>query len=310
MNHQSIVALTGGGGGTKLVSGLAQILPPEELIVIVNTGDDFEYLGLRISPDLDKVMYTLAGLGFPGQGLKNESWNMMAAMARYAGPIWYQLGDRALATHLLRSQWLREGYPLNWITRELSRRLGVRHTILPMSEDPVQTMLQTTEGELNVETYFGRKPSPSAVTGIHYRGADQAQPGREVMSAIREADVIIFCPSDPLLSFGPMLAIPNLRRIIAASRAPKIGVSSVVGGKMANKAITTMMAGLGVEFSPVGVARQLKDVLTDFVLDHADGADQNTLTEMGLRTLVTATMMQNSEEAARLAREVLESVRR
>jgi len=306
MSHQSVVAFTGGGGGgAKLVSGLAQILPPDKLTIIVNTGDDFEHLGLSISPDLDRVMYTLAGIGYPGRGVKNESWNMMAAMARYHGPTWYQLGDRDLATQLLRSHWLREGYPLNWITKELSRRLGVRHTLLPMSEDPVQTMIQTTKGELGLAEYFAKKSPPPQATGIRFEGAEEAQPSREVISAVRDAGTIIFCPSDPLLSFGPILAMPNLRRIIAASQASKIGVSCLVGGNASGTLGKIMSAG-GVEASPLGVARYLRDVLTGFVINHEDEAYQDDLTDMGLRTLVTATMMRGLEEQVRMAQEVLD----
>jgi LPPG:FO 2-phospho-L-lactate transferase len=301
----NIVALTGGGGGAKLTYGLTQIVPPEKLTVIVNTGDDFEHLGLVISPDLDKVMYTLAGIGYPGQGIKNESWNMMAAMARYSGPTWYQLGDRDLATQLLRSKWLHEGYPLNWVTKELSHRLGVRHTLLPMSEDPVRTMIQTTEGELGVEEYFARKSPPAQVTGLRYDGAEEAQPSREVINAVRDADVIVFCPSDPLLSFGPILAMSNLRRIMAASRVPRIGVSCIVGKNVAEP-LARIMSAVGVEASALGVARHLEDVLTGFVINHVDEADQDKLTDMGLRTLVTATMMNSGEEQVRFAQEVLD----
>jgi LPPG:FO 2-phospho-L-lactate transferase len=305
---KNIVALTGGGGGAKLVYGLAQIVPPKKLTIIVNTGDDFEHLGLSISPDLDKVMYTLAGIGYPGQGIKNESWNMMAAMARYDGPTWFQLGDRELATHLLRSKWLHEGYPFNWVTKELSRRLGVRHTLLPMSENPVRTIIQTTTGEFGPVAYFAQKPSPPDVQGIHFAGADEAQPSREVISAVRDADMIIFGPSNPLLSLDPILSIPNLRRIIAASRAPKIGISGIVGGEV-SEPMAKMMSALGMEISPVGIARHLKEVLTGFVIDHVDEAYQDELTDMGLRTLVTGIVMKRNEERVKLAQEVLDFAR-
>jgi LPPG:FO 2-phospho-L-lactate transferase len=305
---KNIVAFTGGGGGSKLVYGLAQIVPPEKLTAIVNTGDDFEHLGLYISPDLDKVMYALAGISYPGRGSKNESWNMMAAMARYDGPTWFQLGDRDLATHLLRSKWLREGYPLNWVTKELSRRLGVRHTLLPMSESPIRTMIQTTAGELGLAVYFAQKPSPPEVKGIHFAGAGEAQPSREVISAVRDADVMIFCPSNPVLSLDPILSIPNLRRIIMASRAPKIGISGIVGGEVSEPTAKIMTA-LGMEISPVGVARHLREVLTGFVIDHVDEAFQDELTDMDLRTLVTGIVMKGNEERVKLAQEVLDFAR-
>ncbi|MDX1523920.1 MAG: 2-phospho-L-lactate transferase [Anaerolineae bacterium] len=303
-----IVALAGGVGGAKLVYGLAQLVPPEALTVIVNTGDDFEHLGLHISPDLDTVMYTLAGVANPvtGWGVKDESWDMMAAMARYGGPTWFQLGDRDLATHLLRTKWLRDGYPYNWVTRELSRRLGVRCTILPMSEHPICTMIQTEQDELAFQEYFVKEKWQPVATGIRFEGADTAQPSREVISAIREADAIIICPSNPLISIDPILSMPSLRRIIAASRAPKIGVSPIVGGEAIKGPAAKLMAELGLEVSPVGVARHLQDVLTGFVIDHVDQAHQDALTDMGLRTLVTATVMQTPSDRIRLADQVLE----
>jgi LPPG:FO 2-phospho-L-lactate transferase len=301
-----VVILTGGSGGAKLVYGLAQILPPEQLTIIVNTGDDFEHLGLTICPDVDKVMYTLAGASFPGQGLKNESWNMMAALARYQGPRWYQLGDRDLATQLLRSQWLREGYPLNWITKELARRLGVRHTILPMSEEPVRTIIQTGKKEFGIQEYTLQKPLPD-VTDIYYHGAEQAEPSREVMNAIREADMIIFGPSNPVISFGPMLAMPNLRRILVASQSPKVGVSCCIG-QQPDEPVDKIMTAMNIENSPLGMAQYLREMLTHFVLDHSNETNQDQLTDMGLQTLVTGTIMRGYEEQKRLAQEVLSFV--
>jgi LPPG:FO 2-phospho-L-lactate transferase len=302
---KKIVFLTGGGGGAKLVFGLTQILPPELLTIIVNTGDDFEHLGLTICPDLDKVMYTLAKASFPGQGLKNESWNMMAAMARYQGPRWYQLGDRDLATQLLRNQWLREGYPLNWVTKELAQRLGVRHPVLPMSEEPVRTIIQCGKKEFGILEYTLQKPLPE-VTDIRYNGAEQAEPSREVMNAIREADMIIFGPSNPVVSFGPLLSIPNLQRILVASRAPKVAVSCYGGQPTADEPVDKIMSAAGVETSSLGMAQYLREALTHFVLDNSNEASQNQLTEMGLRTLVTDTIMQGFEGQKRLAHEVLD----
>ncbi len=305
---KNVVALAGGVGGAKLAYGLAQIIPPEHLTIIVNTGDDFEHLGLHISPDLDTVMYTLAGVANPitGWGIKDESWNMMAALARYGGPTWFQLGDRDLATHLLRSQWLHEGCPYNWVTKELSHRLGLRCTLLPMSEAPVRTVIQTEDGELGFQEYFVKKQWQPVVKGIRFAGADTAQPSREVITAIRNADTIIFCPSNPLVSIDPILALPSMRRIIAATRVPKIGISPIVGGKALKGPAAKMMTELGMEVSPVGVARHLQDVLTGFVLDHVDEVHQETITNLGLRTLVTGTVMMNNEDRIKLAQEVLE----
>jgi LPPG:FO 2-phospho-L-lactate transferase len=298
-----IVVLTGGSGGTKLVYGLAQILSPEQLTIIVNTGDDFEHLGLTISPNLDKTMYALAKASLPGQGLKNESWNMMAAMARYRGPTWFQLGDRDLATQLLRSQLLREGYPLNWITKELAYRLGVHHTILPMSEAPVRTMVQTAKGEVGLQEFLHQKQSSDA-TGLQFAGAEQAEPSRDVMSAIREAEVIIFGPDNPVISFGPLLAMPNLRRILVASRAPKVAISCCAG-QQPNEPVNKIMTAMDVENSARGMAQYLRETLTHFVLDHDDEIQKSQLTKMGLQVLVTKTAMEGYEGQKWLAQEVL-----
>jgi LPPG:FO 2-phospho-L-lactate transferase len=304
----NVVALAGGVGGAKLAYGLYQLVSPEKLTVIVNTGDDFDHLGLHISPDLDTVMYTLAGLANPttGWGVKDESWNMMAALARYGQPTWFQLGDRDLATHLLRSKWLREGYPYNWVTRELSKRLGVRCTILPMSENPVRTMIMTKEGEIAFQEYFVQKQCQPVVKAVRFAGIEAARPSREVASALRNADVIIFCPSNPLLSLDPILALPTLSRIIAASRVPKIAVSPIVGGTALKGPAAKIMTELGMEVSPIGVAQHLKEVLTGFVLDHVDQAYQDEITDLGLRTLVTGIIMANNEDRVRLAQEVLD----
>jgi LPPG:FO 2-phospho-L-lactate transferase len=305
---KKVVALAGGVGGAKLAYGLAQIVPPENLTIIVNTGDDFEHLSLHISPDLDTVMYTLANIANPvtGWGLRDESWTMMSALARYGGPTWFQLGDRDLATHLLRTQWLREGYPYNWVTRELCRRLGVRCTVLPMSEQPVRTIIQSDEGELAFQEYFVKKQCKPVTRRIRFEGIENAQAGKEVIYALRHADIIVFCPSNPLVSLDPILALPNLRRIVAATRVPKIGVSPIIKGEALKGPAAKMMTELGLEVSPAGVAHHLRDVLNGFVIDHLDESYQDVITDMGLRTLVTGTIMNNNEARVKLAKEILE----
>jgi LPPG:FO 2-phospho-L-lactate transferase len=305
---QNVVALAGGVGGAKLAYGLSRLVAADRLTIIVNTGDDFEHLGLHISPDLDTVMYTLAEVANPatGWGVQDESWGMMAAMARYGGPTWFQLGDRDLATHLLRSQWLREGYPFNWVTRELSRRLGVRATILPMSESPIRTIIETDSGELGFQEYFVKLRQQPAVKRIWFDGAEEAQPSREVISAIRNTDAIIFCPSNPLLSIDPILSMSSMRRIIAASPVPKIAVSPIIKGDAIKGPAAKMMRELGLEVSPVGVARHLKDVLTGIVIDYLDEQYLNPLTDLGLRTLVTGTIMTSLESRISLAGTVLD----
>ncbi|MCB0177705.1 MAG: 2-phospho-L-lactate transferase [Anaerolineae bacterium] len=304
---QNVVALAGGVGGSKLAYGLAQIVAPEHLTIIVNTGDDFEHLGLYIAPDLDTVMYTLAGVNNPatGWGVKDESWNMMAAMARYIGPTWFQLGDRDLATHLLRTTWLHDNYSYNQVTKELCRRLGVRCTVLPMTEQPVRTMVQTESGELAFQEYFVKLKCEPVVTGLRYAGAEGAQPSREVVSAVRQSDLIILCPSNPLLSIDPILALPTMRRVLAASRSPKIAVSPLIKGQALKGPAAKLMKELNMDVSATGVAHYLREMLTDFVIDHADQAEEEAITNLGLRTLVTGTVMTSNETKVQLAQEIL-----
>jgi LPPG:FO 2-phospho-L-lactate transferase len=227
-------------------------------------------------------------------------------MARYSGPTWFQLGDRDLATHLLRSKWLRDGYPYNYVTTELCRRLGIRCTVLPMSEQPLRTIVQTDQGELPFQEYFVKMQWQPVVKNIRFEGADTAQPSREVISAIRNADAIVFCPSNPLLSIDPILAMPSLRRVIAASRAPRVAVSPIVKGEALKGPAAKLMQELGLEVSPLGVARHLKEVLTGFVLDTLDEAQQDAITDLGLRTLVIDTIMKDINGRKRLAQAVLE----
>jgi LPPG:FO 2-phospho-L-lactate transferase len=306
---RNVVALAGGVGGAKLAWGLAQVLPPERLTIIVNTADDFEHLGLHISPDLDTVMYTLAGLANPetGWGVRGETWGMLEMLARYDGPTWFRLGDRDLATHLLRSGWLREGFPLTWVTRELCKTLGVRQAVLPMSDDPVRSVVHTDAGRLPFQEYFVARRWEPAVQTIHFEGVDTAHPTQDVVLSLREGDLIILCPSNPFVSLDPILALPALRRIIAASRAPKVAVTPIVGGQALKGPAAKMMRELGLEVSPASVARHYQDLLTGFVLDQRDEDLKMTIAfELGVRALVTDTVMNSDEDRVRLAREVLE----
>jgi LPPG:FO 2-phospho-L-lactate transferase len=296
-------------GGAKLAWGLAQLLPAERLTVVVNTADDFEHLGLHISPDLDTVLYTLAGVANPetGWGIRDETWSTMDMLARYAAPTWFRLGDRDLATHLLRSKWLREGFPLSWITRELSKLLGVRHTILPMTDARVRTVVHTDAGDLPFQEYFVARRWQPAVRSIHFEGIENAQPTPDVVSALRNAQAIVLCPSNPFVSLDPILALPAVRRIVAASRAPKVAVSPIVGGQALKGPAAKMMRELGLEVSPVGVARHYRDLLTAFVLDRQDEEFKTSIAfELGIRAHVTDTVMRSDADRVRLAREVLE----
>lgn len=305
----NVVALAGGVGGAKLAWGLAQVLPPQRLTVIVNTADDFEHLGLHISPDLDTVMYTLAELANPetGWGVRDDTWNMLSMLGRYAGPTWFRLGDRDLATHLVRSLWLRQGFPLTWITREMCRLLGIGPTILPMTDAAVQTVLCTDQGELPFQEYFVRYRWQPVVRSIRFAGIEQAQPTQEVIGALREADVIVFCPSNPFVSLDPILALPAVRRIIAASRAPRVAVSSIVAGKAIKGPAAKLMRELGLEPSAAGLAEYYRDLLTGFVLDEQDTLLRLRISGgLGIPTLTTNTLMRTDEHRRQLARQTLQ----
>lgn len=305
----NVVALLGGVGGAKLASGLAQLLPPERLTFVVNTADDFEHLGLHISPDLDTVMYTLAGLVNPetGWGIKDDTWNALAMLARYEAPTWFRLGDRDLATHLLRTQWLREGFPLTWVTQQLCLLLGVRQTLLPMSDAPVRTHVLTDNGEMAFQEYFVRYAWQPCVRAIRFDGIEQAQPTQAVVSALRNADVILFGPSNPFVSLDPILTLPAMRRILSVARVPRVAISPIVAGQALKGPAAKMMRELDLEVSPVTVAAHYRDVLTGFVLDHQDAACATTITtQMGIRTLVTDIVMRDEADRARLACEVLQ----
>jgi LPPG:FO 2-phospho-L-lactate transferase len=311
LSHLKVVALAGGVGGAKLAWGLGQLLPPGRLTVIVNTADDFEHLGLHISPDLDTVTYTLAGLANPetGWGLRDETWSMQRMLARYEGPTWFRLGDQDLATHLLRSKWLHEGFPLTWVTRQFCMLLGVRQTVLPMSDHLVRTIIHTDSGSLPFQEYFVLHSWQPVIRSIQFEGIDSAQPSQEVVSALRDAHVILFCPSNPFVSLDPILALPAMRRIITASRAPKVAVTPIVAGQALKGPAAKMLRELGLEVSPVSVARHYRDLVTGFVLDRQDQALKSAIAdELGMRTLVTDTIMKTDKDRVRLAGEVLEFV--
>src|SRR5215212_10306995 len=226
-----VCALAGGVGGAKLASGLQDVLPPGELSVVVNTADDFDLWGLHVCPDLDTVMYTLAGISNPetGWGIENESFATLGMLERYGEEIWFKLGDKDLATHMIRTSRMRSGEPLTRITAGLSGALGVKSIVLPMSDDPVSTILRTPEGRLEFQEYFVRRGQRDEVLGIRLRGIEEARPTEGVLAAIDGADAIVFCPSNPIVSVGPILALPGMREALASSFAPKVAVSPIVG---------------------------------------------------------------------------------
>jgi LPPG:FO 2-phospho-L-lactate transferase len=302
----SVVALAGGVGGAKLAHGLAQILPPEDLTVVVNTGDDFEHLGLHVSPDLDTVLYTLAGLANPetGWGLRDESWNFLDALGQLGGETWFRLGDRDLATHVERSHRLWAGESLTEVTAALCAALGVRMRVLPMTDDIFRTMVQTEDGELEFQEYFVQRRCEPRITGFRFDGLGSAFPTEQVLTALDAADVIIFCPSNPFVSLDPILSLPGVRERVGRKRA--VAVSPIVGGQAIKGPAAKMFAELEMEVTAASVAAHYAGLLRGFVLDEVDAELKPSIESDTLQVLVTNTVMRSDADRARLAREVLD----
>jgi len=305
MALEHVVALAGGVGGAKLALGLLRALRPEQLTVIVNTADDFVYYGLPISPDLDTVMYTLAGVANPetGWGVADDTTHMLDMLTRYGEAPWFRLGDRDLATHLLRAMWLAQGQTLTQVTRRLTEALGVQSALLPMTDAPVRTIVYTREqGRLEFQEYFVRYCWQPVVERIEYVGAESAPPTPEVMAALAAADVVVICPSNPLLSIAPILALSGVRA--ALRQKPCVAVSPIVAGQALKGPAAKLMAELSWDVSPLAVVRYYGDLLDGFVLDVRD-RDGFSDQDFPCRVLVTDTVMQNDGDKLRLAREIL-----
>jgi LPPG:FO 2-phospho-L-lactate transferase len=297
------VALSGGIGGAKLALGLLHVLAPGELTVVANTGDDFEHLGLTICPDLDTLLYTLGGRADVerGWGRAGESWACMGAIAELGGPGWFNLGDQDIATHLLRTQRLRAGERLTTIMQDFAARFRIGAALLPMSDDPVRTRVQTPEGWMAFQPWFvGRRAEP-AVGALDFAGAEAARPSPEVLAALEQAEAVVFCPSNPFISIGPMLAMPWLRAALEGCRAPVIAVSPIIAGQAVKGPTARMLAGFGMEVTAAAVARHYGALLSGYVLDEADAA-----TALPLRTIATRTLMVTLEDRIALARRVLD----
>jgi LPPG:FO 2-phospho-L-lactate transferase len=303
-----VCALAGGVGGAKLASGLQIVLPLGELSVVVNTADDFDLWGLHICPDLDTVMYTLAGISNPetGWGIVNESFETLNMLESYGEETWFKLGDRDLATHILRTSRMRSGETLTEVTAGLSGVLGVNSTVLPMSDDPVSTVLETAEGRLEFQEYFVRRGQRDEVLAIELRGIRDAGPTERVLAAISGADAIVLCPSNPVVSVGPILALPGMTEALASSSAPKVAVSPIIGGRALKGPADRMLASLGHEVSATGVARMYAGLVDGMVVDRTDEGEQAGIEALGMRVLVTQSVMRDVEDRARLALETLE----
>ncbi|MBN8579657.1 MAG: 2-phospho-L-lactate transferase [Anaerolineae bacterium] len=296
-----ITALAGGVGGAKLAHGLAHVLPPEDLTIIVNTGDDFEHLGLSICPDLDTVCYTLAGLANSetGWGRAGETWNTIANIERLGGPAWFRLGDQDIATHLERTRRLKEGQSLSSITREFCQAWGIQPTVLPMTDAPVRTMVNTNEGELAFQEYFVHRRCEPIVKGFRFDGVTEAKPAPGVREALDTADAVIFCPSNPWVSIDPILSV------VKKITKPVIAVSPIIGGKAVKGPAAKMYTELGIEPSALAVAKHYRTTLAGFVLDTTDRESEAQIIALSIKTQVTDTLMNHLTERVRLANDVL-----
>ncbi len=306
-----ITALAGGVGAARLLRGLVLCLPSAEVTAIVNTGDDTVLHGLLICPDLDTVTYTLAKMNDDerGWGLAGESWAAMEALERLGGEAWFRLGDRDLATHLYRTQRLSEGALLSEITREITHALGVGARLLPMSDDPVRTRLTLVDGpEIGFQEYFVRRQHSVAVSSVRFEEADRSTAGPGVIEAITDADAVIICPSNPVVSIGPLLAVPGIADALKKRRHEVIAVSPIIAGAALKGPADRLMTELGQEDSVVGVARAYTELAGTLVIDDADAALSNDVEATGMRCLVTSTVMRTVDDAERLCRTMLAAV--
>ena len=306
----NVLALSGGVGGAKLALGLSKCLSPEQLTIVCNTGDDFDHYGLRICPDLDTVMYTLAGRNNrqQGWGLENESWRVMEALSALGGESWFRLGDLDMATHLQRTALLTSGLSLSAATRQLCDRFEVPQRILPMSDETVETIVITEQGELSFQHYFVREQCKPAVRGFYFRGIEQARPQRDFFAQLNNAalDAIVICPSNPFVSIDPILQLPGVRETLSDSAAPVIAVSPIVGGGAIKGPAAKMLREMNMPVSATAVANHYRDILDGFVLDSVDAQQAEAIAELGIVVHVTDTVMKSLGDRIRLANDVLQ----
>lgn len=305
-----VLALCGGVGGAKLALGLHHVLPPGDLMVAVNTGDDFEHLGLSISPDIDTVMYTLAGLSNPelGWGRAGDTWNFMAEIERLGGESWFRIGDKDLAVHIERTRRLAAGEPLSAITVDMSRHFGIVNRVLPMTNDLMRTMVVTEEGTLDFQHYFVRQRCEPVVKSFAYAGAADALVVPEIRQLLEQDSLqaIVLCPSNPWLSLAPMLEMTSFREVLRESTAPIVAVSPLIGGQAVKGPTAKIMRDLRLEVSSATIAQYYEGIIDGFVLDSSDAY---LASQIPVATHVTSTLMKNTADKQRLAREVLDFAR-
>ena len=308
MKRRPVVALAGGVGAARFLDGLTRFIAPERVYIIGNTADDAEIHGLHISPDLDTVTYTLAGLANPetGWGIRGDTFRCLEVLRGLgAADTWFQLGDMDLATHLYRTERLRQGAPLSEVTAEIAQRLNVRSAVVPMSNERVRTRICTAAGELEFQTYFVKHHARDRVLAIRFEGAPQAAPAPGVLDAIAQAEAIILCPSNPFISIGPILAIPGIREALRRRRADVAAISPIVGGRALKGPAAKMMRSMNLKSSAVEVAKLYTDFAATFVLDELDRKQASHVEALGMRPVVTNTVMRGLRERKALARTVI-----
>ncbi|MBI2165565.1 MAG: 2-phospho-L-lactate transferase [Chloroflexi bacterium] len=301
-----LVALAGGVGGAKLAWGLAQVLPPEKLVIVVNTGDDAVFHGLHVSPDLDTVMYTLAGIVNPeaGWGVADDTTAALGMLGRYGAPTWFRLGDRDLACHIRRTELLGQGWTLSQATRELCLALGVQHSIVPMSDDSVRTTILAEEGELPFQVYFVERRCEPPVREVLYVGAEKARPSPLFEAALNEAGALVFCPSNPYLSIDPILSLDRVRQRIAGLTVPRLAVSPIVGGEALKGPLAKMMLELGEKPSSTNIARHYEGLCDIFIIDDVDREEAEEILALGMPVEAMPIVMRSPEDKMELARRV------
>jgi LPPG:FO 2-phospho-L-lactate transferase len=307
-----IVALTGGTGGAKLVEGLAAEIDPAELTIICNTGDDAIFHGLYVSPDIDTITYTLAGLSDPGKGwgIAGDTFTVLEQLRRLGNEAWFNLGDKDLATHITRTQLLNEGKKLSEITERMRRVLGVRSTILPMSDDRVETRVTTAQGEISFQEYFVKERWSREVTAVRFAGAENSQPAPGVITAILNAQAIVVCPSNPITSIGPILAVPGMLLALAESAAPIVGVSPIIGATAISGPAHKLMIACGSKASALGVAERYRDFLDTLIIADEDRRLMPEIQQLNIRAVTADIRMPDLAHKRRLAREVLALARK
>jgi LPPG:FO 2-phospho-L-lactate transferase len=306
MKRDAIVALAGGIGAARFLEGLVRVLDPQQVCVIGNTGDDAEIHGLHISPDLDTVTYTLSGLANPktGWGIKRDSFRCLESLKTLGAETWFQLGDRDLATHIYRTERLREGDSLSKVTSNIATALNLRCTIMPMSDDPVRTRITTSSGELEFQTYFVKRRTRDRVTGIRFEGASKAKPGPRVLEVIANAKGIVLCPSNPFISIGPILAVPGVREALQQTRDKVVAISPIVGGRALKGPTARMMQSQGMQVTSLAVAKLYTDIAGIFVMDEEDRKHARAIEALNMRPVIVNTIMRGLPQKKALARVV------